>query len=72
MVLLIQDLIKLKFWITGGIPAHPWKPLVDPSHSAANSVGITGLLYLYLDCTETFVSTNSEPYCTIPSNHLIV
>jgi len=61
--------MKLKFGITGGIPAYPWKPSVVHWHSAKNSVGITGLLYLSLDCTETFVSTNSEPvlYHTIQS-----
>jgi hypothetical protein len=42
---------------------------VEPLHSAANSFGITGLLYLYLDCTETSVSANGEPvlYHTIQS-----
>jgi len=36
--------MKLKFGITGGIPAYPWKPFVNLGHYAASSVGITGLL----------------------------
>jgi len=69
LVLLIQDLLRLKFGNTEGIPAYPWKPFMDLWHSAANNVGITGLVYLSLDCTETIVSTNSEPvlYHTIQS-----